>query len=118
MVYRATDSDPDMIAMITKNSLLGFIYLLSVLIFATTTILAIQTNSIHYGLVNGVYLGIDLSVSFWSVILAYKDFKGWYRKMCGCCDSKCKSCWNRMIRKSDLDIMTKEIQISTTGSDR
>ena len=70
-VYRTTDSDPDLITMITKSSLLEFIQLLSFLIFDMVTMLTIHTQSIHFAFVNGIAVGIDLSSDFWCVILKY-----------------------------------------------
>ena len=114
-VYRTTDTDPELMALITKSSLLSFIQMSSMLIFISVTALAIQETSIHFGLVNGIFLCIDMSVSFWTTILAYKSFSGWYEKMCGCCDAKCKSCWNEMIGRNDVIAMVNEVQLSTNN---
>ena len=114
-VYRTTDSDPEMIALITKNSLLSFIPTISVFIYMSVVALVMMEKSIHFGVVNGIVLCIDMSVSLWTTILAYRSFNGWYETMCGCCDEKCKSCWNGMIGRNDVIAMTNEVQLSTNN---
>lgn len=110
-VYKGLDSDPTLIATITKTGLLCIVSISSTILLVILTLLTPSTKSVHVNLIVGVATTNDLATNFWCTILSFKAFDHWYLKICGCCDSKCKLCWHRCAGK-DADIMRKEMELS------
>lgn len=106
-VYKMTNRDPELLTMITRDSLLSFIEIIMTIIFMTSIVLSSGTESIHVDLIIDVLASIDLFTSFWGVILGYQAFNDWYLKLFGCCDGKCKSCCNAIITGKDENVIVE-----------
>ena len=120
-VYKSIDGDTELIATITKTSLLCFISISSSLFLAIAGIITPSTGSVHVNLIVGLFTTNDMFTNFWCVVLGFKRYHQWYLQGCKCCDSKCRSCWYKCAGKDgkDANMMMKEIvmaQIEATVS--
>ena len=102
--------------MITRNTLLSCISISMSIVFTLMAILLPATKSIHFAVVGGLFISVELMTSFWGAILGYRAFNDWYIKICGCCDRKCKSCCGSIIGNTDEMQMVKEIEASNPTS--
>ena len=110
-VYKSVDGDPELIAIITKTSLLAIISTSSTIILAMITLITPSSESIHFVFLNVLFVTNDFVTNFWCIILSYTEYSAWYLKLCKCCDNKCKWCWYRIVGK-DITMLTKQIEMN------
>ena len=82
--------------MITKTTLLSVISIFSTYYWRLQLLIP-TSKSIHVNPIVGLFTTMDLFTNFWCVILLFKTFNDYYIKICKCCDTKCKICWNRIV---------------------
>ena len=104
---------------ITKQSLLTFISLFSGMVFvAIVTFLSItglSVSSIHGAFVWISFALIDVWTNFICILLSYQAFDGYYSKMCGFCDLKCKRLCVRLSKPQKIEKIQEEIIESMSG---
>ena len=114
-VYKSVDtenSNPALIAIITKTNLLAIISIVSTLITAIFVTLetSIWSNSIPVFMISRLLVINDVFTNFWCIILSSSIFNNWYLKICKCCHLRCESCWYRIVGK----IPTKVTKLTVT----
>ena len=93
------NSDPALIEVITKTSILASISTIISLLNAIAIILEVlpSTTSIHTIFISKLFNVYDVITNFWCVILSFSGYTDWYLKVCKRCDSICISCWHSIV---------------------
>eukprot|EP01084_Bolivina_argentea_P280170 479096_1 len=107
-VFKAAElKDDHLLPTITKNTVLAIfsiaVTFLAIIVWITspTTQKRRENDFAHY-IYYFIFL-LNLYVNFITSMLMYGTFKPYYDKLCGCIDSKCKSCCIRMIQNTSSD---------------
>ena len=120
-VYTGVDhmhqnSNPALIRIITKTSILASISITLSLLNAIAVILEVlpSTASIHIIFISKLFNVYDVFTNFWCVILSFSGYNNWYLKICKGCDSKCISCWHSIVglMSKQQTRLRQEIQMS------
>ena len=94
------NDENNLLSTITKQTILTFISLASLVLFgilsnvhnATDSVL----SSIHGAFMYNLCVLFDVWTNFMGIFLGYASFDDYYMRMCGCCDAKCKQLCHRL----------------------
>ena len=108
-----------LLSAITKQTILTFISISSLLLLITMSLLfnetGILTTSIHGNFVFTLCAFVDLWTNFICILLSYGAFNGYYTNMCGCCDTKCKQLCDKSGKSQKNDRITLDKAESMSG---
>ena len=107
-VYKQADKDPILIEMITKSSVLSFISIFLTLLTGLSFAANPDSHSIHIQFFAKFISIFDISSNFWCIMLSYSEYNDRYSKLCGYCDSKCKTCWYKIAEKESKGFADKK----------
>ena len=112
-IYKlCNDDDSNMVGLITKNSILTFIFVLGILlmiIFVFVLNTTVNTNSASMDGIGDLVININVYVNLLCVILSFEIFYGYYIKICLCCHNKCSSMCRKCVAKEEGDIKIIEM---------
>merc|ERR1712154_730550 len=128
MVHKSTENalGPEArqrtISSITKISLLSFTSIISTILFVVIlTVRPSMGTSIHYDFILALFGVTDPFTNFLSIVLGFGRFRNQYIKICGCCDAKCKSLCNKMVKgqhqEMELSNHSKIVESQSTATD-
>merc|ERR1712083_577962 len=87
-----------LVNIITKTSILCLVSTLCTFLFLSLfTFRGVASESLFYNLSAAVLCIADIYTNYLSVLLSFKRFDAWYRRLCGCCDAKCHLFWNHCL---------------------
>eukprot|EP01083_Nonionella_stella_P087832 244520_1 len=109
--------DPELVAVITKTTILMGISVTTTLIDTINTIIS-DDNSV-YAWICYLITTVDLFTNFLCIMLQFKPFKHYYILLCSCFDTKCRLCWasiaqsqiNVSMQTSNTSIIINEIEV-------
>lgn len=96
-------SNPKLIKLITKISLLTFISTTFVILSSIASLLLPIVNSPHMIMMFTWALSIDMFSNFLCIYLSYASSHKLYIKLCKCCDRKCFAMWNKCANKDGIE---------------
>ena len=112
IVYKSSSQDTELLALITKTSLLASISIfVSIFTFILVALLPV-INSPHFGFAYNIIVGVDMYSNFLSIFLSYRYFENFYFKLCHCCNSKCQYFWTFCMHKSMADKRKLEMVVN------
>ena len=107
------DESKELVAIITKTSLLAFISIINTMFTSFMTALIQVFPNAHFWFVITVTASIDTFSNCVCIWLSYNQFNGYYTRICGCMDVKCHQLWNKCTEKKLAD----EVAMATVISD-
>ena len=111
----STSSGKKWLDIITKISILCFLSTWFTLLFLSMSMFRDSTDSPHFYFAMRLSLIFDTYTNFLSLLFSFNYFDGWYRKLCGSCDSKCHLFWNRCVNKGE-EIEMRRLTLGTRTS--
>jgi len=81
---------------ITRSSMLAIISLLLTLVSFSMAAVALFAPNVHFELVHGLVVGIDITANTICIFLTFAQFASYYEKLCGTCDRQWTRCWTRI----------------------
>ena len=109
-----------LLSAITKQAILTFISISSLLVLVTMSLLfnetGILTASIHGNFVFTLCAFVDLCTNFICILLSYSAFSGYYMRMCGCCDTKCRQLCDKSAKSQEKQQVIENITLDNVES--
>ena len=115
-VYKNSNpmNDDALLSIITKNTILT-LYSISATLLSIIFVLIVASIANTSPYIRYIYdfaFLFDVYTNFCCVMMSYKLFDGYYRRLCECCDLKCKSWCFHLVGKDDAKNMTINLKES------
>ena len=103
--------DPELLQLMRKTAFLVFISTSCILFTAAANVLYLQYRSIHFQFLLQMVVTLDACSSFWCILLSFRYFTEYYRKICGGVESTCfRIICKRYMKSVDEENLSKGIE--------
>lgn len=113
---RACSQDDNLVNVITKTSILSLASTVCTFAFLSLFTFRNVWNSVYYWVMVAILLMSDIYTNYLSILMSFKQFNNWYLCLCGCCDQKCNSFWERCINGRKNVAPPQELVLQTSHS--
>ena len=115
IVYRHLSNDEIFIGIITQLSILTIFSVLFTLFNLGLIFIFIVAPSLYWTL--GFSTLFDVISNFWFIMLSFESMNGYYMKICGCLDLRCRKLWKKMVTSKDEQVIMEISKDTTKASE-